>query len=147
VNGKVLHHDLAQATSGSHRALGIYLGYPSCCIKGFGEILERTRLHPEDTGWSGTGYVPCDSCNEKIRETGFNSFVDTEITPNRIHPEPFPSFNDGTVVNADLFRVGYNLGKAEGVGDKPKKGNIEVTIISKQSEIPLHVLYENEGRR
>lgn len=66
---------------------GKYFGYPQCCIFEFVGLLHL--LDGPDSGprkLSGTGFIPCKSCNEKKTEDQLRR----EIAANRMCPVPFP---------------------------------------------------------
>lgn len=65
------------------RDFGTYFGFPPCCIADF---LTRDSAPRIPRKLSGTGYIPCPSCNEKPVE----ALVAT-IRQNRICSAPFPS--------------------------------------------------------
>jgi hypothetical protein len=72
--------------------LGMYLGFPKCCVLEFKEYLMACRSKNRPTPrperkLSGTGYVPCAECNHKTEA----QLVET-ITENRMCPEPFPNY-------------------------------------------------------
>ncbi len=72
-------------------ALGIYYGYPICCIDQFTRnTCSQTKAQYPDAPWFGTGFIPCLDCAEKIG-VDFTRFVNETITPNRIAEIPFPS--------------------------------------------------------
>ena len=71
----------------SWEEVGLYFGYPKCCIEEFcnGEpnfitTLEDMRL------FCGTGFVPCKKCNETKTEDQLLA----EIAKNRKYDKPFP---------------------------------------------------------
>lgn len=68
---------------------GRYFGYPDCCIA---EFLQRVikhlngeKLKPLGRKLSGTGYIPCESCNKKTKAE-----LIAVIAKNRKHSKPFP---------------------------------------------------------
>jgi len=73
------------------KLLGLLLGYPTCCIKEFEEYFNAIKsgnYKPrEDRKLKGTGYVPCETCNEKYSE----SQLIENIEENRVYRVPFPA--------------------------------------------------------
>lgn len=69
------------------RFWGFMYGYPDCCIEEFCKEFDE----PKHTGpWTGTGFVPCRACAERIAHKGWEAYVREIITPNRRMPNPFP---------------------------------------------------------
>ena len=64
------------------RRLGEGLGYPKCCIDEF-IVAGWTNRQPRK--FHGSGYVPCESCNEKTHEE-----LEATINANRKCAERFP---------------------------------------------------------
>ena len=74
--------------------LGAWLGYPRCCVEYFDERLYRYIVLGEFPSQvprklDGTGYIPCDACNQ----------LDEEVLRARINAArrcsiPFPDFQD-----------------------------------------------------
>ena len=62
------------------RKSGEHFGYPECCIKAF-----LTGDYSEYNPYNGTGYRPCESCEELSMKE-----VIIGINKNRAHPYPFP---------------------------------------------------------
>lgn len=63
--------------------IGLYLGFPECCIKSF-----RTRGACDIEGsfpLEGTGYIPCPKCGQKSEEELIEA-----IEKNRMCELPFP---------------------------------------------------------
>lgn len=75
----------APAHLGSFRTLGIYLGYPACCIDAF---VKFKHFKEDVSNWPliGTGFVPCKRCAEKKSAR----MLADEINRLRVHPVPFP---------------------------------------------------------
>ena len=77
-----------------HRGLGIWLGFPPCCIEAF---ITDTKLAP----WSlydalvksgcDLGHRPCKKCGEEIGRIGWDTYISSRITPYREAPEPYPT--------------------------------------------------------
>ena len=65
------------------KTLGVYFGYPECCIEAF--LTEDFSIRPTRK-LSGTGYIPCAKCNEKYTEEELTE----NINKNRECPTPFP---------------------------------------------------------
>jgi len=65
--------------------MGVYFGFPSCCIKEFYEVKPENRV-PKYRKFEGTGYIPCRYCHENVKEEEIVGY----INKNRLHPEPFP---------------------------------------------------------
>jgi hypothetical protein len=64
-------NDLSHLTGPTRSwVLGTICGYPPCCIEDFIEQFEwrNTGSQWKQRKLTGTGYVPCPSCNEKTRE-------------------------------------------------------------------------------
>lgn len=88
--------------------LGVYYGFPLCCIHQFvnGELTHRLpewqgRTLPLD----GSGFVPCVKCAvEKTEEQ-----LIEEITRNRLSPIPFPDDDSGTWKTVDLATIEQKL--------------------------------------
>lgn len=71
---------------------GYFYGFPKCCIDEFALLLDECEDR-SNRKLDGTGYVPCEKCNEKSEE----ELVST-IKSNRLYDVPFPSetdFGDG----------------------------------------------------
>jgi hypothetical protein len=67
--------------------MGTICGYPPCCIQDF---IEQYELRISGAYWkqrqlTGTGYVPCPSCNEKTHEDLLKA-----IAARRVSSVPFP---------------------------------------------------------
>ena len=65
------------------RRLGEGLGYPKCCID---EFIVADYTNRPTRKFTGTGYVPCESCNEKTHEE-----LEATINANRKCPQRFPN--------------------------------------------------------
>ena len=78
---------------GSMRTLGLFYGYPECCIEAF---LTFSHLYSGTEGrpFIGTGFIPCAKCSKEKTEEQLLA----EIAKNRIYREAFPedgdNFND-----------------------------------------------------
>jgi hypothetical protein len=72
--------------------LGLWLGYPRCCVSAF---LVRYDIWPKPTPSPGPGhgYIPCPKCSEKGVSMGWPKFIEEIITPNRMCPDPFPTWH------------------------------------------------------
>lgn len=73
-------------------ALGLWLGYPACCVLNFRDRMQRwLRGEEVEEGLKldGTGFVPCPKCNETKSEEELRR----EIASNRICPIPFPEYD------------------------------------------------------
>lgn len=66
--------------AGSFDILGVYLGYPGCCIDAFPAESHR------NSSFNGTGFLPCMVCAQLPHQELLNI-----INNNRIHHEPFPT--------------------------------------------------------
>lgn len=66
--------------------MGIYYGYPKCCIENFCER-GYTLTKNQELVHKNTGFTPCPKCSEKILsgETTLEGLL-----VNRICKEPFP---------------------------------------------------------
>lgn len=64
------------------RRLGVYLGFPKCCIDEFLEECGNKGKRKLD----GTGYVPCRICNEKSEQELIEA-----ISIKRVCKDPFPT--------------------------------------------------------
>lgn len=74
-------------------ALGVYLGYPICCVFSFCDTLsEDTRDKYPNGPWVGTGFIPCVNCAPHALD--FERFVKDKIEPQRLSSVPFPGHND-----------------------------------------------------
>lgn len=67
--------------------IGLFLGYPACCVLDF-VVHFKTRRFVDISGrkLSGTGFVPCPACNAAKSEAQLRD----EIRINRISSTPFP---------------------------------------------------------
>lgn len=66
--------------------LGLYFGYPNCCIIDF---MSRGAYPDVDRKLKGTGFVPCAVCDLKSEED-----ILEDIYRNRVCPVPFPDGDD-----------------------------------------------------
>jgi hypothetical protein len=65
---------------------GIYYGYPTCCIDEFIFCVENgSFMQREKRKLNGTGYVPCEECNQKSERDLLKT-----INDNRLHWQKFP---------------------------------------------------------
>lgn len=78
-------------------ALGLYFGYPLCCIKERNDgRMKMFRAEPiaedfwEERKLIGTGYVPCKACNDAYSEEELIA----HIAAARIAPTPFPDHDE-----------------------------------------------------
>jgi hypothetical protein len=73
--------------------LGLWLGYPACCINNFVERIRAFREGrfadiPQHQKLDGTGFVPCPACHAaKSEET-----LREEIAACRVCEQPFPEY-------------------------------------------------------
>lgn len=76
---------------------GMYFGYSRCCIKAFSKGnhigMPPRKLH-------GSGYIPCDVCNEKSEET-----LISEIRKRRRHHQSFPRCNESPDNIKEVFKI------------------------------------------
>jgi hypothetical protein len=63
--------------------IGLYLGFPECCIKSF-RVRGACDIEP-GFPLEGTGYVPCPKCIDKSEDE-----LKAAIEKNRLCPYPFP---------------------------------------------------------
>ncbi len=70
---------------GSMRTLGLFYGYPECCIEAF---LTFSHLYSGTEGrpFIGTGFIPCAKCSKEKTEEQLLA----EIAKNRVYREAFP---------------------------------------------------------
>ena len=61
--------------------MGNYYGYPACCVEAFEREDHTTRPTRK---LSGTGYVPCEACNDKYTEAELIANIDA----NRVMKSP-----------------------------------------------------------
>lgn len=89
------------------KVLGMYFGFPVCCIRQFvaefdnvltgAETPDRrppTWMGTEEAKaghwpWTGTGFIPCSDC-APVARADFAKFVCERITPGRVCSFPFP---------------------------------------------------------
>lgn len=69
------------------KKLGIYFGYPKCCIKAFCEGKTEHRLVIS----KGTGFVPCNTCTMRIIKGEIKL---NDLIVKRKHSQKFP-LDDG----------------------------------------------------
>ena len=75
-----------------HRGLGIWLGFPPCCIEAF-----ITNINQVSNEWCCTpngrkvAYVPCKECGEQIDQIGLDTYISTRVIPYREALEPYPT--------------------------------------------------------
>lgn len=76
--------------------IGKYYGFPQCCIDEFesGLSMGKTRK------FEGTGYIPCEKCNENVEKDELIKY----INENRTHPLPFPE-DCGNNFSENVFRM------------------------------------------
>lgn len=72
------------------KLLGLFLGYPECCIAEFEERFRTGDFQRGPRKFHGTGFVPCAACNEKPAEE-----LEAIIAENRICKYPFPEAPTG----------------------------------------------------
>lgn len=79
--------------------IGKYYGFPQCCIDEFesGLSMGQTRK------FEGTGYIPCENCNENV---GKELLIES-INKERIHPESFPEDGSNNF-NENVFRMFFS---------------------------------------
>jgi hypothetical protein len=70
-----------------HWVMGTICGFPVCCIQDF---IDDPDDHTSGVPWeprklTGTGYVPCPSCNTKTEDQ-----LREAIAARRVSPKPFP---------------------------------------------------------
>ena len=81
-------NDLSHLTGDTRSwVMGTICGYPPCCIEDFIDELpyRSTCSDWHSRQFTGTGYVPCPSCNEKTREDLLEA-----IAVRRVSSVPFP---------------------------------------------------------
>lgn len=69
------------------KEMGIYYGYPSCCIAQFINKKKNTTENIFILRGNTTGFMPCDNCNERIL---LGDICITDLIQNRQCPFPFP---------------------------------------------------------
>ena len=90
-------------------ALGVYFGFPDCCIETF---IDRRQFEAKeffaDLPSTGTGYMPCLCCAKEVHND-WGKFQD-KINQNRICPKPFPNEPSMKSVNLFIFEFTILLG-------------------------------------
>jgi hypothetical protein len=71
--------------------MGVYFGYPSCCIQwfveNFGEPDEFIELNKrQESVHGGNGFIPCPKCAEKVTKKTISTLI-----RNRICDKKFPN--------------------------------------------------------
>ncbi|UOX39537.1 hypothetical protein [Aeromonas phage ZPAH34] len=83
---------------------GILLGYPSCCVRAFstGSVFEMAHYKNGPFTLQGTGFVPCDKCNDRSPES-----LITEINQHRLVNYKFPNQTKEFIKQHNL--IGYDV--------------------------------------
>lgn len=73
--------------------LGLWLGYPLCCIRNFAHRIAAFREGrfddiPQQQKLDGTGFVPCPTCHASKSEDALRE----EIAACRVCTQPFPEY-------------------------------------------------------
>jgi len=118
---------------------GRYYGYPPCCIEAFNK--EQHKVNRIKRKLSGTGYIPCDICNQKTEEELIKI-----IESNRIAPSKFPQLSDiATTTNYILLSEVFTHEEKQIIHERynyiKKSSEINEVVLGEREEYP-EIIYE-----